>query len=41
MSLPWLEKWADHVAIERFDIGRPIGGTYLTRWTLSGSRFHS
>jgi hypothetical protein len=40
MSLPWLERLADRVARERFDIGRPSAGTYLTRWTLTGSRFH-
>ena len=39
MSLPWLEKSADRLAGERFDIGRPSAGTYLTRWTLWGSRF--
>lgn len=36
----WLERIADRVARERFDIGRPGDGTYLTRWTLWGSRFH-
>jgi hypothetical protein len=35
--LPWLERWADRHARERFDIGRN-GDTYLTRWTLLGSR---
>jgi hypothetical protein len=39
VSLPWLEKWADRIANDRSDIGRPVGGTYLTRWTLRGSRF--
>lgn len=41
MSLPWLEKLANRYAKERFDIGRPDTGTYLTRWTLYGTRFHS
>lgn len=40
MSLPLLEKIADRVARERFDIGRPSNGVYLTRWTLAGTRFH-
>lgn len=39
MSLLWLERWADRYARERFDIGRPSAGVYLTRWTLWGSRF--
>ncbi len=38
MSLAWLEKFADRYALERFDIGRPSAGTYLTRWTLYGKR---
>ncbi len=41
MSLPWLEKLANRYASERFDIGRPGTGLYLTRWTLRGSRFNS
>lgn len=41
MSLPLLEKLADRFAKERFEIGRPGLGPYLTRWTLSGTRFNS
>lgn len=33
------ERLMDRVALERHDIGRPGGGTYLTRWTIYGSRF--
>lgn len=33
-----LERLADRIAKERFDIGRPGAGVYLTRWTLWGER---
>lgn len=38
MSLDWLESMADRYARERFDIGRPGDGTYLTRWSVLGRR---